>query len=547
MPHESGMIPGLVGGVGLVLLGMRLMTDGLRVAAGEALRSILGTWTRTTLRGFLSGALITSLVQSSGAVTVATLGFVNAGVLTLSQAIGVVYGSNLGTTMTGWLVALVGFEFDIQRLALPAIGLGMGLRLTGEGRRRAALGESIAGLGLFFLGLDVLRSSTAGIEQELSLAGSVAGSPGDIAFFVLAGFVLTSLMQSSSAALAIGLTSAASGVLPLISGAALVIGTNVGSTTTSLLAALSATPSARRVAAAHVMFNLVSASVSLLLLPYLLAGVVAVRSWVTGSEGAAATLALFHTAQNLLGVLLLWPLTPRLVRFLERRFRSAAEEARRPRHLDRTVLGTPALAIDALALELDRLRRRARQMARGCLGETRATAVEIHTDGESLRALAAALGEFTREVRQQSLPEDLAAVLPQALRGSQYFLEVAELAAEIASEPRSGSAGAALSASVSRFREVASGLVEKSRPTASPEVAEENAATAQELLAAYESAKDRLLQEGTEGRLPLEPMVLHLEDLSRCRRLVEQFRKGVACTAELLAVSTRKERGSPEA
>ena len=440
------------------------MTDGLKVAAGEALRSILGRWTRTPLRGLASGALITAIVQSSTAVTMATIGFVNAGVLTLSQAVGVVYGSNIGTTMTGWLVALVGFEFDIKLFALPAIGVGMLLRLTGEGSRRGALGEAVAGFGLFFLGIDVLRSATAGLGQELPFSLRGDDGPLDLALFVASGFVLTFLMQSSSAALAIGLTSVAGGAFSLTDGAALVIGTNLGTTTTAVLAVLGATPNARRVAAAHVLFNVITAAVALAILSYLLAAVVAVRGWVGAGEDPVSTLALFHTVFNVLGVALLWPLTPALVRFLEGRFRSGDEDARRPRHLDRTVLGTPALAIDALALELNRLRRIARRMARGCLSDDPIAATAIRADGEALRDLAVAVGEFASEVRRGNLPADLAEVLPQALRGSQYFVEVADLAPEVAVVAAQPLADAGLAAALRGFQGQGLAIVEGVHP-----------------------------------------------------------------------------------
>jgi Na+/phosphate symporter len=158
------LVGGLASGVGLFLLGMGLMTDGLKLAAGPALERTLARSTKTRLRGLASGALVTLLVQSSSAVTVATIGFVNAGLLTLGQSLWVLFGANVGTTMTGWLVALVGLKFDIALLALPLIGLGMLLRLTGEGSRRGALGTAVAGFGVLFLGIDLrmARAAAAG-------------------------------------------------------------------------------------------------------------------------------------------------------------------------------------------------------------------------------------------------------------------------------------------------------------------------------------------------------------------------------------------------
>ena len=156
---DLSMAGSFIGGIGLFLLGMMMMTDGLKMAAGDALKHILSEWTRTPLRGFLSGVLITSLVQSSGAVTVAVIGFVNAGLLDILQTVYVIYGTNIGTTMTSWLVAIVGVKLHVQALALPMIGLGMFLRVISGSTRRGALGDALAGFGLFFLGIAILKNT----------------------------------------------------------------------------------------------------------------------------------------------------------------------------------------------------------------------------------------------------------------------------------------------------------------------------------------------------------------------------------------------------
>ena len=252
-----GSVATLVGGVGLFLLGMRFMTQGLRMAAGRALRNILGKWTRTVFRGILSGFLITALVQSSSAVTVAVIGFVNAGLMSLSQTVGMIYGSNVGTTVTGWIVAAVGLDVNIKALALPLIGLGAVLRLIGENDRRAHLGDALAGFGLFFLGIEVLQSSFMGIGKSVSLDAGGGGILG-VTIFLGIGFGLTTLMQSSSAAMAVVLTACAGGLVPLTSAAGAVIGTNIGTTSTAALSAIGATANARKVAWVHVIFNLVT-------------------------------------------------------------------------------------------------------------------------------------------------------------------------------------------------------------------------------------------------------------------------------------------------
>ena len=146
----------LLGGIGLFLLGMTMLTDGLKLAAGRALERILAAWTRTRLHGLATGVLLTALVQSSTAMTVAAIGFVNAGLLSFTSALWVVFGSNLGSSVTGWLVAWIGFKMKVDAFALPFIGLGMALKLTGEGTRRGGLGMALAGFGVLFLGIDLL-------------------------------------------------------------------------------------------------------------------------------------------------------------------------------------------------------------------------------------------------------------------------------------------------------------------------------------------------------------------------------------------------------
>ena len=187
------MIGSLLGGIGLFLLGMRLMTDGLKLAAGRALRQILARSTRTPLRGILSGALITAVVQASAMVTVAAIGFVNAGLMSLRQALTIIYGTNIGTTMTGWLVAAVGFDINIKAFALPAIGVGMFLKVFRGDRRSGHLGETLAGFGLFFIGLDVLKMAFGDLGQDLQFSALAGEGLLTLAAFVGAGFLRADL------------------------------------------------------------------------------------------------------------------------------------------------------------------------------------------------------------------------------------------------------------------------------------------------------------------------------------------------------------------
>jgi phosphate:Na+ symporter len=415
-----------LGGIGLFLLGMRLMTDGLKVAAGGMLRDILGRWTRTSARGLLSGFLITGVVQSSSAVTVATIGFVNARVLTLRQAMWVIFGSNVGTTMTAWIVAAVGFDFRIEPLALPLLGIGMFLSLSGVTTRRGALGEALAGFGVFFLGIATLKTAFGDFGKSIDVADFAAGGVLGDAIFVGVGFVLTALVQSSSAVVAIALTAAAGGLLSIESGAALVIGANVGTTTTALLAVIGATANAKRVAVSHVAFNVLTGAVALAMLPLLVVVVEGLERTLRLSENPETTLALFHTAFNLLGILLIWPFARSLERWLATRFVSREEDEARPRHLDRTALGVPALAVTSMLLELERLARMAVSVARAGFTEERPDVPRLQQRREAMDRLGSAIGDYARELTAARMSSEVAEAMAHPFRAIWHLGEIAD-------------------------------------------------------------------------------------------------------------------------
>lgn len=523
---DFSLIGSFTGGLGLFLLGMWLMTEGLKVAAGRALQRILGHWTRTRFRGLLAGAFITSLVQSSSAVTVATIGFVNAGVLTLAQAIWVIFGSNVGTTMTAWLVALVGFNIKIEIFALPLIGLGMLLRLSGEGLRRGALGSALTGFGLFFLGIDFLRDGFTQIGTEFDLGALDSNGPGGVLLFTLIGILLTTLMQSSSAALAVALTAAAGGLVPLAAAAAIVVGANIGTTSTAMLAVLGATPNARRTAAAHVTFNLVTGVVALLILPWLLLLIEMLRVALELPAAPATTLALFHTSFNLFGVLLLWPFSARLVTFLQARFRTVEEDEARPHFLDDNVLAVPALALDALTREVRRSGGIALRMASAALSAELAPVRSFVADKQVVDRLTIAIGEFSSRLYRAKLSHDSAERLPAILRVARYYDTVAELATEIGTAQAELTAPPpALAEDVATFRLTVVRLLEGADTTQLPFTPDRCAQSLQEVEQRYEPLKAALLVAGSQGLIGVMAMENWLVQLSRTRRLAQQVVK----------------------
>ena len=530
----------LLGGIGLFLLGMGLMTDGLKLAAGSALERILAYSTKTRLRGLASGVLVTALVQSSSAVTVAAIGFVNAGLLTLGQSMWVLFGANVGTTMTGWLVALVGLKFKIELLALPLIGIGMALRLSGEGKRRGALGMALAGFGVLFLGIDMLKESFSGMSADFSLPEGEGAR--DILLQVLIGILLTVLMQSSSASLAIALTAAQGGLLTAQGAAAVVIGANVGTTVTALIASIGATPNAKRAASAHILFNVLTGTMALALLPWLVSAIGMAGETLELGSAPAAKLALFHTAFNLLGVVLIWPIAGRMVEFLEKRFRTAEEDEARPRYLDTNIAAVPALALDALKREVRRTGRIALRMMREALGG--AAADKLARDQLIVAGLNRAIADFIARLNRAGMLPASAQRLPSILRIARYYETLAELALETAAATRETTVPA-LDEPVDSAAATES-LLERVDPEMKLNDTSLVETGLQDLEGSYQSLKSWLLAAGAQGRLPVAEMDARLRAASATRRAMQQAVKAVRLLNDETSVNDMEQPPAPE-
>jgi len=358
----------LLGGVGLFLLGMHLMTEGLRLAAGQALNDILATWTRDRLRGLLSGFLITGLVQSSSAVTVATIGFANAGLLSLEQAIWVIFGSNVGTTMTGWIVAIVGFKLDLEALAL------------------VAWLQDLLGLG----------------------------------------------------------------------------------------------------------------------------------------AAPAVTLAVFHTVFNVLGVLLMLPIAPRLTPWLATRFRSEAEEASRPQHLDPTVLAVPAIAANAITMELQRLDALVVAHVRRCLDPAQGHIVSP-ARLTAIEDLSRAIGAFVARLGSHELPEKIAARLPHDLAALQNYRVAAEIAQEASDLRLPTALPTAIGASEAAFRDALSTALTVAQSAEGGSDLPELEAALKTVRALHGKLKAELHQAGATGQLDVQAMETLLRRNRVAQRAVKQI------------------------
>lgn len=308
----------IVGSLGLLLYGMKLMSDGIQKSAGDSLHSILNFMTGNRFMAVLTGIGITALVQSSGATTVMTVTFVNAGLLSLTQAIGVIFGANIGTTVTAWLVSIIGFSFNLTVLTIPVFGLGYFLtflkRLQKEG-----IGEAIMGLALLFMGLDILSHSVPSISpdqlhfvQYFMNKGFLSLSVG-----VLLGLFITIILHSSSAATAIILTLSYNGILTWEFAAAMVLGSNIGTTFVAVLVSIGAKLNARRAATVHVLFNVTGTILAMIFFrPFLSLVEMFFPGGITPTN-ITAHLAMLHTIFNVSNTILFIPFVTPIARFVE--------------------------------------------------------------------------------------------------------------------------------------------------------------------------------------------------------------------------------------
>lgn len=533
MLESLSVISTLLGGLGLFLVAMKMMTEGLTQSAGPALRSILTRSTRSLPRAIFSGLLMTALVQSSSAVTVASLGFVNAGLIGLQQILGVIYGANVGTTMTAWLVAVTGFKLDVHAIALPAIGVGAFTLVIAKASRKQGAGKALVGLGLFFIGIDTLSGAFDDLVARFELETITLQGPLGVLAFMLVGIVMTILTQSSSAAIALTITAAAAQIIGLYAAAAMIIGANVGTTSTAVFAAIGATANAKRVASAQVLFNLGTAAVALALLPLMFYFITSLESLMGLIPNIAVTLALFHSTFNCLGVLLILPLNRRLVRFLEKRFVSTEESLSRPQFLDKTVALTPVLAVNAILLELDRNVRMLAEMATAIL-HSPAQPGQIDDISKAARRLSRLISLFIVDLQRIALSEAVTTDLARLMRVDQYLLTAAnsliatrEQHAAMAQLPDNASTG------IVQFEHHCLGMV---TITGSPPAADfqtEFSLLRQAMLARHDELKAELLSEGTKGELELEHMINAIDYLAELRFFADQWYKAVVLLRRL--------------
>lgn len=361
----------VLGGLGLFLYGMKVMSEGLQMAAGEHMRTVLSKVTSNRVIGVLTGFSITAIIQSSSATTVMLVSFVNAGLINLTQSIGIILGANIGTTVTGWLVALLGFKMKIAAFALPAIAIGFFIRFI-KNEKATHIGDILVGFGILFLGLEIMKDSVGTLNGSNAVLSFMSSFHADTVFHtiivVIIGTAVTMVIQSSSATMAMTMTLLASGLIDYTTACALVLGENIGTTITANIASVGASVAAKRTARVHLMFNvfgviwvlMVFRHVFLPLVDFMVPGNPVA---VSGSSDPASQvilanhLAAFHTTFNITNTLIFLPFINALA-WLATKMVKEAEGGAEPFHLkfiSTVLLATPSININQARLEAKRM------------------------------------------------------------------------------------------------------------------------------------------------------------------------------------------------
>ena len=365
----------ILGGLALFLYGMKTMSEALQSATGDRLRRILWKVTNNRIKGVITGFMITSLIQSSSATTVMIVGFVSAGLISLIQSIGIILGANIGTTVTGWIVAVIGFKFHIQALALPAIAIGFFIRFLKK-EKAVYWGEVMVGFGILFLGLSIMSDAVRDLRSSEAVVNFMirytADTPLSTVMAVLVGSAVTMIIQSSSATMAMTMTLAFNGLIDFPTACALVLGENIGTTITANIASIGAGVTAKRAARVHFLFNILGVvwvlfifkSMFLPFIDYIIPGNPFAENIVERSSVIADHMAAFHSAFNIMNMLIFLPFVNLLARIAERLVpgREGETEEFHLKYISTTLLSTAALNLNQARLETKRMCRLVMEM-----------------------------------------------------------------------------------------------------------------------------------------------------------------------------------------
>lgn len=345
----------LMGGLGLFLYGMNLMADGLQKSAGEKLKRIIGLLTSNVLMGVVVGALVTAIIQSSSATTVMVVGFVNAGIMTLPQAIGVIMGANIGTTITAQLVSL-----DLVGMAPLALGIGIVMYLFSKNQKTKTIAEILIGFGILFTGMDFMKNAVKPLSEFKGFTDALVAFGNRPILGILLGFGITAIVQSSSASMGMLLALASQGLIPLTAALPILYGENIGTCVTSLISSIGASINARRAALMHLVFNIIGTIVFMLILTKPITMIVQNLN----PDDVSRQIANAHTLFNITNVILLLPFSKYIVKLTMKLMPEREEEIKSKKtvhYIDDRMMETPSIALSNTIKETLRMGEKAKE------------------------------------------------------------------------------------------------------------------------------------------------------------------------------------------
>lgn len=419
------LIFSIIGGLGLFIFGIRMMGDGLQKAAGQRMREILGHLIKNRFVGVGWGALVTSVIQSSSATTVMVVGFVNAGLITLTQAIPIIFGANIGTTITAQLIA-----FKLTDYALPIVGIGAAMYLFGKRKKTKQIGEAVLGFGILFLGLSIMSSGVKPLGDSAVIKDSFTKFSYNPLLGILVGTIATAIVQSSSVTTGIVLALASIGLLDINGALPIVLGTNIGTCVTAMLASIGTNLSAKRAAVSHVLFNVIGTIIAVGLLPVY-------RFLVLHtSTDLMRQIANFHTIFNVVNTALFIgfvPLFARLVKIIMPGKEIIVE--RGPKYLSKNLLNTPSIAIDAAKKEILRTLKFTKEMVGNAMDsfyyENRKEIQKVRLREDMVDELQTAITSYLVKITEKELNEDEARAIPSLIHSINDIERIADHATNI--------------------------------------------------------------------------------------------------------------------
>lgn len=420
---------GILGGTALLMYGVDMMGEGLERMSGDMMKRILERFTGKLWKAFLAGIFLTALVQSSTAISVLSVGFVNSGIMKLSQAIGIIYGANIGTTITAQFMAF-SFSFNLIQLSLPIVAIGFIMKVMGKGSKIINAGHSVMGVGFLLLGLMILNEGIPYMQQNESIQYFFSHYASNVFLGILIGTITTALVHSSSATVGIVILLGNAGLISLTTAVILMLGDNIGTSVTALIASINGNINARRTAWGHALHNVIGVVIALPFLNLFVRFIEYFTLTVQGSANIQLQIANSHTIFNIVVALIFLPLNDYFVKLLLTLIKDKKPaEKMQESYLDKLLLDTPVAALGASLRELRRTTSYSRNMARSVFSsilENNLDALkEIAPMEKNVVLLQKDLTNYMIALSKRTLSETQSIMLPGIIKGAKYLERMA--------------------------------------------------------------------------------------------------------------------------